>query len=437
MKKSPLIFAVLLGCATLPPIALDPGVRDGAPGAGDPLPGLTDAELAFFKNGMVAFITEGNTVEDGLGARFNSDTCASCHSQPATGGTSPRINPQIAAASARGAKNSIPFFINFNSPVREARFKRKPDGTPDGGVHDLFTITGRDDAGMCFILQPDFAKAAAENNLIFRIPSPVFGAGLIEAIPDKAILANVDKERSARNAMGIYGRPNRQSLGRTNTSGNDGTVTRFGWKAQNKSLEIFSGEAYNVEMGVTNHLFPTEREETASCLLNPTPEDTFRFDAADPIDVMSDVERFAIFMRFLTPPMPAPVTPQIIAGSQIFVSTGCALCHTPMLKTGENVSAALSKKNVNLFSDLLLHNMGVKLADDIVQGAAQGDEFRTAPLWGLGQRLFFLHDGRTSNLVEAIEAHKSRGSEANKVIRNFNRLSVEEQKNMILFLRSL
>ena len=102
-----------------------------------------------------------------------------------------------------------------------------------------------------------------------------------------------------------------------------------------------------------------------------------------------------------------------------------------------NPSAALSNQTVNLVSDLLVHHMGKGLADGITQGSASPDEFRTAPLWGAGQRVFFLHDGRTSNLVEAIEAHRSHDSEANKVIDNFDRLTAREQQDIINFLRSL
>jgi CxxC motif-containing protein (DUF1111 family) len=108
-------------------------------------------------------------------------------------------------------------------------------------------------------------------------------------------------------------------------------------------------------------------------------------------------------MRFLAPPTASTATPggagSILRGRALFATTGCALCHTPAFKTGESSVAALSDKDVRLFSDLLLHRMGPGLADDILQGVAEGDEFRTAPLWGLGQRIFFLHDGRTNDLV--------------------------------------
>jgi CxxC motif-containing protein (DUF1111 family) len=143
--------------------------------------------------------------------------------------------------------------------------------------------------------------------------------------------------------------------------------------------------------------------------------------------VLSDIEAFANFMRMLAPPTPAPDTASTIEGRSQFVATGCALCHTPSFTTGHaiatgssvNPSAAMSNQSVHLFSDLLVHHMGRGLADGITQGAAGPDEFRTAPLWGLGQRIFFLHDGRTSDLMAAIEAHQSPNSEANGVIQRF------------------
>jgi CxxC motif-containing protein (DUF1111 family) len=420
----------------------DPGVRLGPAGAGGPLPGLTSAELAFFQTGLATFL-EVEAVKDGLGPRFNLDTCSGCHAHPATGGSSPSVNPQVAVATKAGAKNAVPAFISLNGPVREVRFKFKTNGTRDGGVHNLYTIAGRTDAPGCVLAQPDFKRETDRHNLIFRIPTPVFGAGLIEEIQDATIMANLESERPSRKAMGIVGRPNRQGPGRANTSSNDGSITRFGWKAQNKSLVIFAGEAYNVEQGVTNELFPTERDETPACLFNGTPEDHTKFDAATAIDGISDVTKFAIFMRFLAPPEPAPETPSSTRGSRVFTDIGCALCHTPSLTTGRSSTAALSEKPARLFSDLLLHRMGPGLADDIAQGVAGPDEFRTAPLWGLGQRIFLLHDGRTTDLLAAIDAHASRGnahfppSEANAVIGRFRALGDAKKQDLLDFLRSL
>jgi CxxC motif-containing protein (DUF1111 family) len=320
-------------------------------------------------------------------------------------------------------------------------------------VHALFVITGRTDAPGCNIAQPDFLPAGdpltgqrGNPNIIFRIPTPIFGAGLIEAIPDSAILANLASDRTMKSSLGISGHANAHLSGNVNRSANDGTITRFGWKAQNKSLLMFAGEAYNVEMGISNELFPQERDQTPGCLFNATPEDTNNFTPTGNSNtaVLSDIEAFADFMRMLAPPVPAPATPSSEKGRATFAKIGCAQCHTPSLTTGTIASgsstipsAALSNQTANLFSDLIVHHMGKGLADGITQGGAGPDEFRTAPLWGVGQRIFFLHDGRTGNLVEAIRAHRSKGSEANKVVDRFNQLSTQEQQGVIDFLRSL
>jgi CxxC motif-containing protein (DUF1111 family) len=450
------IVAISLGSCASPssgpaPGVHDPGVRGGAPGGGGPLPGLTPDETAFFQEGLSRFI-EVDGVKEGLGPRFNSNSCVSCHAQPGAGGSSPTQNPQISVASLDGAHNIVPWFVVPDGPVREARFKLNSDKTPDGGVHALFTISGRSDAPGCSVPQPDFLPAGNPHtgqggnpNIIFRIPTPVFGAGFIEAIPDEAILANMRANQEERKKWGIVGHPNAHISGTANLSANDGTVTRFGWKAQNKSLLMFSGEAYNVEMGVTNQLFAQERGDTAGCQFNATPEDHINLSAKSNTGTISDIEAFAIFMRLLAPPTPAPDSPSTVRGRTLFKSTGCTGCHTPSLTTGPMISsgssttpsAALSHQTANLYSDLVVHNMGEGLADGISQGGAGPDEFRTAPLWGVGQRIFFLHDGRTKDLVEAIEAHKSRGSEANQVIERFNSLTAQEQQDVVDFLRSL
>ena len=192
-----MLLVVVSTAATLK--VKDPGVRGGPAGAGGPLPGLTSAELAFFQAGLAAF-GEVEAVKDGLGPRFNLDSCGGYHAQPTTGGSSPSVNPQVAVSTKAGAKNVVPSFISLDGPVREARFKFKTDGTHDGDVHNLYTIAGRTDAPGCVLAQPDFRRAAARNNLIFRIPPPVFGAGLIEEIADATIMANLATARSSRAA---------------------------------------------------------------------------------------------------------------------------------------------------------------------------------------------------------------------------------------------
>jgi CxxC motif-containing protein (DUF1111 family) len=428
--------------------ARDPGMREGGAGAGGMLPNLSTLEQRVFGLGKEAFeevASVQGTIPDteaGLGPRFNLDSCAGCHAHPAIGGSSPATNPQLEVATRAGAVNEVPSFIKRDGPIREARFKFNPDGTADGGVHALFTITGRSDAPGCFLTQPDFRSAVAARNVIFRIPTPLFGAGLIEAIDDNTILANMKSLNATKQSLGILGRVNSTS-GRPNTSGNDGTVTRFGWKAQNKSLEMFSGEAYNVEQGVTSNLFPHERDEAPGCRFNGTPESPTNFEESRPLNVPSDIVKFAVFMRMLAAPTPMPDTDSIIRGRTLFNDVGCALCHTPTLHTGKTAVAALRDKTVNLYSDLVLHGMGAGLADDVAQGNARGDEFRTAPLWGLGKRIFFLHDGRTKDLLEAIRAHASPAtgaypaSEADQVTGRFNDLTEIDKQHVLNFLRAL
>ena len=407
----------------------DPGPRSGSPGAGGPVNGLSASATltAVFQKGLSVF-QEAEAVADGLGPRFNSNSCVSCHTQPAAGGSSPASNPQVRFANSQ---NTLPSFITSNGPVREARFVHKPDGTPDGGVHALFTIGGRADEPVgCNLAQENFSNLS---NIIFRIPTPTFGLGLIEAIPDTTLAQNVSQ--SANSTLGIRGVLNR--------NGNDGTVTRFGWKAQNKTLLLFSGEAYNVEMGITNLIFNTERDETPNCSPVAPPNSIFNVGGFTDQNVFDDITNFANFMRFLAPPTPGPSNNNVVQGSNQFVNIGCANCHSPTLTTGASPFPPLANQVIHPYSDFALHHMGPGLADQVSQGLAGGDQFRSAPLWGLGQRLFFLHDGRTTDLLQVIRDHSSLGnsqfpsSEANAVVSNFFRLSSADQQNILIFLRSL
>jgi CxxC motif-containing protein (DUF1111 family) len=427
--------------------ATDPGVRLGPPAVGDPVSGLTDSQKTLFLDGQTTF-AEVEALGDGLGPRFNLDSCMGCHSYPVAGGSSPPNNPQATVASAMGAKNTLPPFISADGPIREARFKYLSNGDRDGGVHSLFVISGRVDssgnAAKCTAVQEDFAAQYARGNVSLRIPTPTYGLGLVENIPDTTLTANLAANAQRKAALGI--------TGHLNTDRNDGRVSRFGWKAQNVSLLLFAGEAYNVEMGITNELFPTERDLNPTCQLATTPNDISGQDGlATPAAVLSDIERFAVFMRLLGAPTPSTTVPggaaSIANGKQVFASVGCSLCHTPTLMTTNTTVQALANQPVNLYSDLAVHHMGPGLADNIIQGSAGPDEYRTAPLWGLGQRVYFLHDGRAKDLLQAIQLHASgsgtRGgwwggpSEANAVIASFNNVDDGSKQDLLNFLRSL
>jgi CxxC motif-containing protein (DUF1111 family) len=438
---------------------IDRGPRPGAPGAGAPslhdsrhageqaasgacIPGLAAPMLALCEKALLRF-QEVDSVSGtlpgeagaGLGPTFSGNSCAMCHAQPAVLGASPGLtspqipvpNPQVALATLDGARNVVPPFITLDGPVREVLFKS------DNDIHALFTIAGRSDARGCGQQQPDFEDNLRRKNASFRIPLALFGLGLVEAVSEATLSANLAASSDA--ALGIAGTFNRSS--------HEGTIARFGWKAQNKSILIFAGEAYSTEMGVTNELFPQERFAAPGCSLNGIPED-----APNPLKTgtlserSTDIENFAFAIRLSAPPTPeAPpgATPSSLEnGERQFRIIGCANCHTPLLTTStSNLDPVLSAIPIHPFSDFAVHHMGSGLEDGIEQGRAGPDQFRTTPLWGVGQRLFFLHDGRTTDLVAAIAAHASPGSEANTVIANFQKATLGDAQDLVDFLRSL
>ena len=455
--------------------ARDPGPRGGAASAGGPLSGLSTDEQNFFNEARAVFgevdsVSGGVAGEEGsgLGPTFNANSCAACHAQPAMGGSSPHprlgqvrvVNPQTtfgALDRKPGKTQPTPSFITADGPVREARFIKNPDGTNDGGVHGLFTIAGRVDAPAgCTLAQPDFATQLKNNNVIFRIPTPTFGLGLVENTTDETLRANLAATASDRARFGIGGV--------FNTTGNDGTITRFGWKAQNKSLVVFAGEAYNVEQGVSNEVFNNERSASAACFANPTPEDhSHLYNEAGGLtgtvtEMSGDAVSFANFMRMLAPPAATTDSRSEQNGKRLFTAIGCALCHSATLTTNPSIFNGQSGVTYHPYSDFALHHMGQNLADFVGQGGAGADQFRTAPLWGVGQRIFFLHDGRSTpdngGLIDAINEHFSHNSrcgsnqtftsdgvacdsEANTTVKNFNNLDEDDQQDILNFLRSL
>lgn len=462
-------------------LAIDPGVQSGVRGTGTSGPDGGAGQLiiapgndpngfsAFWGDGLARFqnvfsVSGSSTSNNGLGPRFNSNQCSSCHSQPAIGGTGAAVNPEASfVTNGVAPDNTIPSFITASGPTLEARFPfffttvgataaaTVVSTTMNGRVEDLFTVSGRSDAGSCTQAQPPFAIAVATGNIIFRIPTPLFGLGLVENLDDSTLLKN--QKANLTNSFGISGT--------FNQNGNDGTISRFGWKAQNKSVEIFAGEAMNVEMGVTNGIFPNDRPLPEQDMLPDTglpvaclnlagtgyPEDKLTPLATTNEAVLDDMTAFADFIVFNAPPEPGgvvlngvPVTAaEIAAGRALFISTGCSTCHNPTPGTTQvsNLAPQLSSVAVNAFSDFEIHDMGTLLADNVMQGTAGGDQFRTAPLWGLGQRIFLLHDGRATNLNAVITDHMSSGSEASTTVTNFDDLNATQQQDVLDFLRSL
>lgn len=435
---------------------VDPGVRGGAPGGGSNVPNLfhfmsfvEPSTLAQFE--QPAVVTGGAPGANGLGPRFNSNSCVSCHSQPAPGGSSPASNPLFAIYQLNGAQNTMPSFEQANGPALVPRFSYQSDmKTPDGKVHQLFVVTGRSDAQGCTISQPDFVTAAAQGNLQLRQPLPMFGDGYVEIVQSVDIINNMNANLIPKGKLGIAGHPNYNG---------DGTISKLGWKAQWRALLPTSGLEENIEMGISSEINPSENDQTPGCVLNPVPEDAsqYAYHATNPTPqaFMMAADRDAIFARFLYVPKPGACpggnSASCANGQKQFHAAGCDFCHTASLpepngsiwQVGKDSVFGTGVNDIFLYSDLLVHHMGPCLADNISQGTAAGDEWRTSPLWNVGQRIWFMHDGRTSDLVQAIQDHSCAGStvypasEATGTVTNYNHLSPSNQQDLINFLRSL
>lgn len=367
---------------------LPPGITFGSP-----LPGLTAQQSLEFAAGLDEFVNEED-VEGGLGPIFNDVSCVAWHSVPAVGGS---------------------------STVTVTRF----------GLHGSGGFDPLESLGGSLLQHSAIDPGALEvvpglaNIVIKRESTPLFGLGLIEAIPEGAILDN-----AARQPISIRGVPSVVSDVATGQT----RVGRFGWKGQQATLLSFAGDAYLNEMGVTSRLFPTENAPNgnlAKLALYDTvmdPEDT-----VDPATGKGDIDHAADFMRLLAPPPVLALNAQSSRGAQAFGASGCAGCHTPRMTTGPDRINALSRRSVNLYSDLLLHDMGA-LGDGIVQGTASGKQMKTPPLWGLRASAPYLHDGRAATVDQAILAHDGQGAGSREA---YKRLSPAQKAELLAFLNSI
>ena len=365
--------------------------------AGQPLPGITPAEFEEFRLGLDDFL-EVETSDEGLGPAFNGASCAVCHNVPVIGGGGLIAEMRAAARAPDGAFRPL----------------------HDSGetLFQLFSVPGH----ACQAIVPAEATVFAR-----RIPIPVFGAGLVEAIPDELILARDDPFDADHD--GVSGRAARVRDLATGQM----RVGRFGWKAQHATLLTFGADAYRNEMGITNDVFPTELAVGVSddrmrvCDPMPDPEDI-----PEPATGRRGIDNFASFMRFLAPAPRATADARAQAGEAIFGIIGCAACHVPALETGPSENPVFDRRPVPLFSDLLLHD--VDTGDGIVQGAAETSEIRTPALWGLRFRRPLLHDGSAATTDEAIRRH---GREAARARAGFETLGDADRGALLAFLGSL
>jgi len=367
------------------------------PVPGDALPGVTPVEFEEFRLGLDDFL-EVETSDEGLGPAFNGTSCAVCHSVPAVGGTSAIAEVRAGRRGARGE------FIAL-------------DESGESLFH-LFSVPGH-------ACQPVIPAEATI--IVRRVPIPVFGAGLVEAIPDETLLALEDP--ADRNRDGISGR----AAMITDRGTGERRVGRFGWKAQHATLLAFSADAYRNEMGITNDLFPHEvaygisRERMRVCDPHPEPEDI-----RDPRTGRRGIDNFASFMKFLAPIARGTINDTARNGERLFGAMGCAACHTPALTTGPSANPLFNRVTVPLFSDLLLHDVGT--GDGIQQEAGAPEEMRTPALWGLRFRRPLLHDGSAATIEDAISRH---GGEAGLASQSYYTGTADDRAALLAFLRSL
>jgi CxxC motif-containing protein (DUF1111 family) len=358
------------------------------------LAGLSSAQAAEFAAGKTEFLNV-ETVAGGLGPIFNDVSCVACHFEGGAGGA------------------SRTFVTRF--------------GRVTNGVFDPLVELGGPLLQRRAIAPAYLEVVPREANVVARrITTPLFGAGLIEAIPDSVIASYA----SVVKPDGIKGRAASVIDPVTSAS----RVGRFGWKAQHATLDGFAADAYLNEMGVTSRYFPQENAPNGKRALLTVADKVL-----DPEDALaagaekSDLNLAADYMRLLAPvPRLAPTT-VIKSGEAVFAQVGCAVCHVPSMKTGTSPVAALANQTVNLYSDLLLHDMGA-LGDGIVQAPATAREMRTSPLWGLRLRSLYLHDGRASTVELAIMAHDG---EARAVRDRYAKLPAASRLALSAFLNSL
>ena len=364
---------------------------------GDPLPGLTAEEFEAFNLGLEDFL-EVEDAEEGLGPAYNGTSCAGCHNVPAIGGIAPMTEVRAGMRLADGTFEDV-------DPSR-------------GSLFQVFSIPTH---GCQSVIPPE------ANVIARRVPIPVFGAGLVEAIPDETVAALEDPLDLDRD--GVSGRAARV----VDLESGDLRVGRFGWKAQVATLIVFGADAYRNEMGITNDLFPEELtfnlsdEQLRECDPIRDPEDI-----PEPGTGLRGIDNFESFMKFLAPPPRGPITAEVLGGEEVFAAVGCALCHVPTLDTGPNPNPLFDRQPVALFSDLLLHDIGT--GDGIRQGQGEPEEIRTPALWGLRFRRPLLHDGTAATIADAVLAHDGK---ARPTMERLGALPPTAIAELMAFLQSL
>ena len=406
---------------------------------------LTNDERRVFEVGDSFFnqnwVTAPASTEarDGLGPTFNAQSCSSCHSHDGRAKPPDHDEDPVRGLLLRLSVQSP------SGPVDEPTYggqlqDRAINGVPpEGRISIRYEIvTGEYPGGTPYslrrptytILEPSFGPLHPEVMVSPRIAPSTFGMGLLEAVSEERILALADP--GDRDADGVSGRPNMV----WDIQEEDYVLGRFGWKANQPTVEQQTAGAFHGDIGITSRYFPDENCPAAQTACQEPPN------GGSPEVPDERLGKVTFYVQTLAvPAMRNADDPEVREGARLFVKSGCAVCHTPRHETAEDYPIRPLRGQVIFpYTDLLLHDMGEGLADSRPDGRATGSEWRTAPLWGVGLvetvngHTMFLHDGRARSLEEAILWH---GGEAEGSRDHFMGLSAEDREALIRFLRSL
>lgn len=410
-----------------------------------PISGLNPQQLRKFYDTRTIFQKEF-TPEEGLGPVFNGRSCFECHGDPVKSQSGGEGRDIVSTGILRIGKR-FPGSPKAKIPLNEVITNLGQDDVDillmEGGpVLQKKSITSEFKAKYPPECQIEISRVPTSAELIsLRHSPPLFGMGLIDAIPDRDIVANAFQQLKEHPTMA--GRP----LSHIDPLTYRSRIGRFGWKAQGPNMLIFAMEAMSGELGLTTFFQENERSATG---ISQFPPSIYKFLPGEPNDTGKVLTALTYHISLLAPPPRGPITAQVQRGEKVFDKANCSVCHIPQMHTAEQVYVvdpespvpklnyievqALERRAVPAYSDFLLHNMGVNLADGIPQAGSLGGEWRTTPLWGLRNKKFLLHDGRTTDLQQAILAH---GGQAQLSVDAYQKLSPQDKEDLLSFLKSL
>ncbi|WP_285429543.1 di-heme oxidoredictase family protein [Pseudomonas sp. fls2-241-R2A-110] len=406
---------------------------------------------SFFRSPWV-IAPSTTTARDGLGPLFNTNACQNCHIKDGRGHPPTPDAPNAVSMLVRLSIPDAPAYAKVieqlgvvPEPVYGGQLQDMavPGVAPEGKVRvDYTSVPVRFKDGTevelrkpsLNISQLGYGPMHPDTRFSARVAPPMIGLGLLEAIPDEAILANA--EAQAKDKNGIAGRPNRV----WDDAQQKTVLGRFGWKAGQPNLNQQNVHAFSGDMGLTTSLRPIDDCTDAQTACKQAPNGNGP--DGEP-EVSDNILRLVLFYsRNLAVPARRDVNaPEVLAGKNLFFQAGCQSCHTPKYTTAANAAEPeLANQVIRPYSDLLLHDMGDGLADNRSEFQASGRDWRTPPLWGIGLtqavsgHTQFLHDGRARNLLEAVLWHGGEAQAAQQQVLSFN---AEQRAALLAFLNSL